>query len=167
MSQLPETLGSQASRAPEAVALFNVVLTSELLLNACWAKAQQGVAGLEWPAAYLILPLTLHPQTRNSLPNDRRITLARWAVRHHDLLDDMDFRVANMALPTKRAIRHGLRAKRLGIDGHNLVALARPKTPTPEWPSELRDSVKAARVCGPWFNSIDTHMAFEMLGIGG
>ena len=167
MSQPPKFPISQASRAPEAIALFNVVLTSELLLNACWAKAEEGTAGLEWPAAYLILPLTLHPQTRESLPSDRRITLARWAVRHHDLLADMDYRVANMALPTKRAIRHGIRVGRLGIDGHSLVALARPKIPTREWPSELQDSAKAARVCGRWFNSIDTHMAFEMLGIGG
>lgn len=167
MSQPTETLTSPVARPPEAVALFNVVLTSELLVNACWTKAQSGTTGLSWPTAYLILPLTLHPPTRDSLPRDRRITLARWAVRHHDLLADMEYRVANMALPTKRAIRHGLRAKRLGIDGTNLVALARPKRPAAEWPAELSDSVKAARFCGPWFNAIETHMAFELLGIGG
>lgn len=167
MSQLTESPISPASRAPEAKALFNAVLTSELLLNACWAKAQHGAAGLEWPATYLILPLTLHPRTRESLPRDRRITLSRWAVQHHHLLADMEYRVANMALPTKRAIRHGLRVKRLGIDGSNLVALARPKTATSEWPPELSDSVKAARFCGQWFNAIETHMAFELLGIGG
>src|SRR5690348_6589568 len=100
MSQPLESPAVPLARAPEAMALFNVVLTSELLVNACWAKAQNGSAGLAWPAAYLILPLTLHPQTRDSLPRDRRITLARWAVRHHDLLADMEYRVANMVLPT-------------------------------------------------------------------
>ncbi|GAA1119298.1 three component ABC system middle component [Citricoccus alkalitolerans] len=167
MSQPPEPLVSPVARAPEAMALFNTVLTTELLVNACWAKAQNGTTGLAWPAAYLILPLTLHPQTRDSLPRDRRITLARWAVRNHDLLADMEFRVANMALPTKRAIRHGLRSKRLGLDGTNLVALARPKNATSKWPTELSDSVKAARFCGQWFNAVETHLAFELLGIGG
>lgn len=167
MSHPPEAPASPPARPPEAVALFNTVLTSELLVNACWAKAQRGTTGLAWPAAYLILPLTLHPETRDSLPRDRRITLARWAVRNHDLLADMEYRVANMALPTKRAIRHGLRAGRLGLDGTNLVALARPKGATSQWPTELSDSVKAARFCGQWFNVIETHMAFELLGIGG
>lgn len=167
MSQSPESPAPPFARAPEAMALFNVVLDSELLVNACWAKAQNGSTGLAWPDAYLILPLTLHPQTRDSLPRDRRITLARWAVRHHDLLADMEYRVANMALPTKRAIRHGLRTKRLGLDGTNLVALVKPKSPTAQWPTELSDSVKAARFCGKWFNAVETHMAFELLGLGG
>lgn len=166
MFQQSEALTFPLARPPEAVALFNVVLTSELLVNACWAKAQQGSTGLSWPAAFLILPLTLHPETRDSLPRDRRITLARWAVRNHDILADMEYRMANMVLPTKRAIRHGFRAGRLGLDGTDLVALARPKGVLPQWPAELRDSVKAARFCGPWFNAIEAHMAYQLLGIG-
>lgn len=167
MSRPTEAPNSFQARPPEAVALFNAVLTSELLVNACWAKKQQGGTGLAWPAAYLILPLTLHPETRDSLPRDRRITLARWAVRNHDLLADMEYRVANMAPPTKRAIRHGLRAGRLGLNGTNLVALFKPKSVKPQWPAELSASVKAARFCGQWFNAIETHMAFELFGIGG
>ncbi|MFW0121127.1 three component ABC system middle component [Rothia sp. CCM 9419] len=167
MPHLPEVQPSLPARSPEAVALFNTIFTSELLVNACWAKAQKGTPGLAWPAAYLILPLTLHPETRDSLPRDRRITLARWAVQHHDLLATMEYRVANMALPTKRAIRRGLRVRRLGLDGTNLIALARPKKATSQWPAELRDSVKAAQICGQWFNTIETHMAFELFGIGG
>ena len=115
----PEVSAPPPVRTPEATALFNVVLTSELLVNACWAKEQQGTA------------------------------------------------VANMALPTKRAIRHGLRAGRLGLDGPSLVALARPESLTSQWPTELSASVKAARICGQWFNAIEIHLAFELLGIGG
>jgi hypothetical protein len=154
-------------RVPEAVALFNAVFTSELLVNATWSKAQAGGSGLDWPAAFLILPLTLHPPTRDSLPRQRRITLARWAVKQADLLADMENRVVNMAQPTRRAIRHGLRTGRLGIDGSTLVALKRPKAPTSDWPDELKLSVRAARLCGEWFNVTETHMAFDLLGIGG
>ncbi len=155
------------ARSSEAIALFNSVLTSELLLNACWAKMQKAPTGLSWPSAFLILPLTLHPVTRASLPRDRRITLSRWAVRNPDILADMEYRVVNMVEPTKRAIRHGLRSGRLGIEDTNLVAKARPKSPATEWPEDIRESVKAARFCGEWFNNIETHMAFELLGIGG
>ena len=154
-------------RVPEAVALFNVVFTSELLLNATWSKAQAGGGGLDWPTAFLILPLTLHPPTRESLPRQRRITLARWAVKQTDLLADMENRVVNMSQPTRRAIRHGLRTGRLGIDGSTLVAMKRPKAPAADWPDEIRSSVRAARLCGEWFNVTETHMAFDLLGIGG
>ena len=168
MSEQSNDLVSRASaRAPEAVALFNTVFTSELLVNACWSKAQADGGGLEWPTVFLILPLVLHPPTQKSLPSQRRTTLARWAVKQPDLLADMEHRVTTMAQPTRRAIRHGMRAGRLGLDGTKLVALRRPKTPASDWPDELRLSARAARFCGQWFSVTETHMAFDLLGIGG
>jgi hypothetical protein len=167
MSRPIEALNSFPARPQEAVALFNAALTSELLVNACWEKQKQGGTGLAWPTAYLILPLTLHPETRASLLRSRRITLASWTVKNRDLLADMEYRVASMVPPTKRAIRHGLRVERLGLDGTNLVAPYGPKGTNPRWPEELSSSVKAARLCGKWFNAVEMHMLFEFLGIGG
>lgn len=162
----PEMPPAKLSRLPEAVALFNSVFTTELLVNACWHKAQHGPDGLSWPAAFVILPLTLHPPTRAALPRDSRLTLAAWAVRNPGLTVDMDHRVAVMADPTKRAIRRGLRVGRLGLVGTDLVALAKPRDPNKVWPGELTDSARAARICGRWFNGIQTHLAFELLGVG-
>jgi hypothetical protein len=71
-----------------------------------------------------------------------------------------------MVEPTKRAIRRGLRAGRLGLVGTDLVALAKPRDPAKQWPPELTDSARAARICGRWFNGIQTNLAFEMLGVG-
>lgn len=61
-------------RAPEAVALFNEVFTSELLVNAAWAKEQDSGTGLSWPACFLILPLALHP---------RLVSLYRGVLQSH------------------------------------------------------------------------------------
>ena len=155
------------ARAPEAIALFNTVFTSELLVHACWSKAEADGTGLEWPTVFLVLPLALHPPTRQSLPSQRRVTLARWAVRHPDLLADIEPRVANMSEPTKRAVRHGVRVGRLGFEGARLVALKRPQPPGSAWPDELKISARAARLCGQWFGVTDAHMAFDLLGIGG
>jgi hypothetical protein len=55
----------------------------------------------------------------------------------------------------------------LGLEGASIVALKRPRSPKNEWPDELKNSVRAARFCGEWFNLTETHMAFELLGIGG
>lgn len=159
-------VGNASTRAPEAVALFNAVFTSELLVNACWSKAKEDECGLEWPTVFLVLPQTLHPPTRESLPKQRRISLARWAVRQPDLLAGMENRVIAMAQPTKRAVRHGMRSGRLGLDGPRLVALKRPRDPSSDWPEELRLPARAARFCGQWFSGTETHMAFDLLGIG-
>lgn len=168
MSDQPRfDVGIQRVRAPEAVALFNTVFASEVLVNACWSRAEADGAGLEWATAFLILPLTLHPPTRDSLPTQSRVTLARWAIRHPDLLADMQTRVVTMADPTRRAIRHGLRTGRLGLDRSNLVALKRPRSPGADWPDELRLSARAARLCGRWFSVTETHLAFDLLGLGG
>lgn len=153
-------------RLPEAVALFNSAFTTELLVNACWHKTQHGAGGLPWPAAFLILPLTLHPPTRQALPRNSRMTLSAWAVKHPDLTSDMDYRVAVMAEPSKRAIRRGLRTGRLSLAGTDLVALAKPRDPTQKWPAELATSARAARICGRWFNGIQVELAFELLGLG-
>lgn len=166
MSQAESEPASTGGRAPEAIALFNVALTSELFVNACWHKQQHGVRGLSWPAAFVLLPLTLHPLTRATLPTKSTVSLAGWAVRHPDLIADMDHRVATMVTPTKRAIRHGIRAGRLRLDGTDLVATARPRNPTKVWPAELTEAVRAARICGRWFNVIEVQSAFELLGIG-
>lgn len=156
---------SRPVRSPEAVALFNAPLGAELILNACWAKAQQGSPGLRWAEAFLVLPIALHPATRQTLPRDSRITLTRWAVRNPDVLADMQHRVAMMADPTKRAIRHGLRVDRLRFADAQLYAPQAPKNPQASWPEELRDAVRAARTCGQWLSVTETHLAFEMLGI--
>ncbi|BBY28734.1 three component ABC system middle component [Mycolicibacterium sediminis] len=166
MPQAEYSSTASPRRLPEAIALFNSAFATELLVNACWFKSQHGSEGLPWPAAFLILPLTLHPPTRQELPRDSRLTLAAWAVAHPQLTADMDHRVAVMAEPTKRAIRRGLRVGRLGLVGTNLVALAKPRNPTAAWPEELATSTRAARICGRWFNGIQTAFALELLGIG-
>lgn len=160
-----ETMPARA-RPPEAVALFNVAFTTELLVNACWHKQQHRPQGLSWPAAFVVLPLTLHPATRITLPRKSTVSLAGWAARHPECLADMQYRVAMMATPTKRAIRHGLRMGRLRLDATDLVATVRPRNPTKKWPDELTEAVRAARICGRWFNAIEVQTAFELLGIG-
>lgn len=155
-------------RAPEAVALFNEAFTSELIVNAAWAKEQDSGTGLSWPASFVILPLVLHPPTRESLPRSPNVTLAAWAVRNPAFSQGIDIRVATLAPSTRRAIRFAMRTRRLVLRGTDLVATARPRMPNPQtWPEELTTSVRAARVAGRWFRATDDVTAFNLLGIGG
>lgn len=167
MSQHDLALPS-SPRAPEAVALFNEALTSELIVNAAWAKEQDSGTGLSWPACFVILPLVLHPPTRESLPRSPSVTLAAWAVRNPVLSQGLDHRVATLAPATRRAIRFGMRTGRLDLRGTDVAAGNRPKNPNPQsWPDELVATVRAARVAGRWFRATDVVTAFNLFGIGG
>lgn len=153
-------------RAPEAVALFNEVFTSELLVNAAWAKEQDSGIGLSWPACFLILPLALHPPTRESLPRSPSVTLAAWAIRNTALSQSIGFRVSTTVDQTKRALRFGMRSDRLTLLGTDVIATARPRNPDPKkWPEELITAVRAARVSGRWFRATDVYTAFNLLGM--
>ncbi|WP_220035147.1 three component ABC system middle component [Georgenia satyanarayanai] len=165
-SETPVDGGGRA-RAPEAVALFNEAFTSELLVNAAWAKEQDSDTGLSWPACFLILPLVLHPPTRESLPRSPSVTLTAWAVRNAELSQSIGARVATTVDQTKRALRFGMRSGRLALSGTDVMAIARPRNPIRnEWPEELTNAVRAARVSGRWFRATDVYTAFNLLGMG-
>ena len=165
---LPErdSAGFSWQRSPEASALFNPVLTSELIVTACYWRDQTDGQGIDWPALFLILPIALHPETREAMPRDARITLAKFAVRQGSLVAELDARVTTMADATRRGIRHGLRTGRLQLDRSTMHSTVRPKAPQPSWPNELSASAKAAKMYGRWLAGVETHEALELLGIG-
>jgi len=153
-------------RSPEASALLNPVLSSELILTSCYWRHREDGLGIPWPALFLVLPIALHPETRDAMPRDARITLAKWAVRNDTLVADMEARANAMADATRRGIRHGLRAGRLRLEGAFMFDAARPKPPAATWPKELSSSSKAAKMYGRWLAGVESHEALELLGIG-
>src|SRR4051794_11490566 len=114
-------------RSPEALALFNPVLTSELILTACYWRSQEDGGGIDWPALFLILPISLHPETRDAMPRDARTTLAKWAVRHGPLVAELESRTDVMLDASRRGIRRGMHLGRLRLEGSTMYAQARPK----------------------------------------
>lgn len=153
-------------RSPEALALFNPVLTSELILTACYWREQEDSGGIDWPALFLVLPIALHPETRSAMPRDARTTLAKWAVRNGPLVAELETRTEVMIDATRRGIRHGMRLGRLRLVGPTMTAQARPRPITSSWPEELAASSRAAKMYGRWLAGVETHEALELLGIG-
>lgn len=153
-------------RSPEASALLNPVLSSELILTACYWRRREDDQGVPWPALFLVLPIALHPETRDAMPRDTRITLAKWAVRHDTLVADLEARANAMADATRRGIRHGLRVGRLRLEGAFMFDAGRPKPSVASWPKELSSSSRAAKMYGRWLAGLEPHETLELLGIG-
>lgn len=153
-------------RSPEATALFNAALTSELIVTACHWKQQTADDGMAWAEAFLVLPLCLHPGTRRSLPSQVRVTLSRWATQNPAIVAELPTRVDLMSEQTRRAIRFGLRSERLELRGATMFATGAPKVPAPTWPTEVAGAARAAKLYGRWLTSIETHEVMGLLGIG-
>lgn len=153
-------------RSPEATALFNAALTSELIVTSChWRQASAGGA-MAWTEAFLVLPIALHAETRRSLPAQARVTLSRWATQNPAIVGELASRVDFMSEQTRRAIRFGLRGQRLELRGATIYATGSPKSPTAAWPEEVTAASRAAKLYGRWLASIETHELVEILGIG-
>lgn len=153
-------------RSPEALALFNPVLTSELILTACYWREREDGGGIDWPTLFLVLPIALHPETRIAMPRDVRTTLAKWAVRNGPLVAELEPRTEVMIDASRRGIRHGMRLGRLRLEGATMRAEARPRPVASTWPEELAASSRAAKMYGRWLAGVETYEALELLGIG-
>ncbi|WP_369126883.1 three component ABC system middle component [Microbacterium oleivorans] len=153
-------------RSPEATALFNAALTSELIATSCHWRQASGVGAMAWTEAFLVLPIALHAETRRSLPAQARVTLSRWATQNPAIVGELASRVDLMSEQTRRAIRFGLRGQRLELRGATIFATGSPKSRAVGWPAEVAAATRAAKLYGRWLASIETHEVVEILGIG-
>jgi len=67
-----------ATRALEERSLLNPSFCSLLIWHAAAGLGSADQRRLSFEESFLILPLTLHRQTRDSLPRDTRTSLANW-----------------------------------------------------------------------------------------
>jgi Family of unknown function (DUF6521) len=150
-------------RFPEAAALFNPALGAVILNFAAQGHVDDSGAGLPWLAAFLAVPLALHPPTRDSLPRDIRTSMASWVTAHPVLRDGFNLRTAALAQITREALRFALHARVVALESTRLVPVTRIQRPTSR--DELRSCVDAARLFGRWMARTDLVTAYQLLGV--
>ncbi|HET6247354.1 MAG TPA: three component ABC system middle component [Tepidisphaeraceae bacterium] len=84
--------------------LLNPAFTGGLLVRAAYGYRREAHTDLPYIYAYLILPLVLHTQTRERLPNAVVTRLPTWAERNGDLTALISKRAGEFALATRDAI---------------------------------------------------------------
>jgi hypothetical protein len=150
-------------RFPEAAALFNPALGAVIVNFAARGHLDDAGAGLPWLAAFLAVPLALHPPTRDSLPRDIRTSMASWAADHPVLRDGFNRRASALAQTTRDGLRFALRTGVLALDSARLVPTTEIQRPAST--GELRSCVDAARLCGRWIARTDLVTAYQLLGV--
>lgn len=150
-------------RPIDAWALYNESLLTEVIARASYQKLKNDGSGLEWPLAYLVVPIALNPDAETLVLQNQRVSLVRWALRNRDFLSTLPERIVNTEAATQRALRFGLRIGRLQFDEGKLIPSGRIKHFTKKCPQELKIVARSAEVCGRWFAHYPVLAVFKYL----
>jgi hypothetical protein len=129
---------------PEALALSNPVLSALLIAWAAREHERGAEVGMTFPLSFLVLPLTLHEPSRDSILQSPRLSFSAWARRNQRTLDSYARRAQVMAEPTRRGIRFGLNYRLLFLED-GVIHSAKRLPAVAAASDEARASVKALR----------------------
>lgn len=140
-----------SDRSPEVANLLNPAFCSLLIEEAIRGHVSATNNGLSWPLAFLILPMTLHRNTRENIPTSARSKLHVWTSANPEVRIGLLERVQRLYPYTKEGILFGVlhSALRIQDDGRLGLTGKRKKLHTPfEQQSEPYECVQKARTLG-------------------
>ncbi|MFF9150327.1 three component ABC system middle component [Streptomyces sp. NPDC014861] len=149
----------------EAQALFNPAFGAYLLASAVNAASKKAERPLPWPNTFLILPLVLPTDTRNSLPGNSTVTLTAWANEHPRLQAAFAERAAALTAYTRTSLRTAMRHHAIDVTPAGLICPRAPKPASAAPGEEVADCARAAALIGRWLAVTDPTRAFTALGV--
>lgn len=154
-------------RPVEIANLFNPAFCALLLRQAATSYHKKSGKGLDYPVAFLILPLLLHGSSRELLPKTAGTNIHTWIQEHEEIKIGLDQRISNLYNYTRESVILALQHEILFID--ELGALNPSKRRLPRFEennSEATLCVKKATMIGKWFGSAgSTATLLSMWGI--
>lgn len=141
-------------RPAEEAALYNPAFCGELLARSVVSYEEEVGRAFPFPLVFLILPLVLHPATRDRLPSRSNALLQAWAVEHSSWLVGIGDRALSLRPVAREALmfmaQHGL--LRVGGEGVSRAEHFKlPRRVRPDGTSETEASRRAAGFVGRWF----------------
>jgi hypothetical protein len=165
-------MNAWAQRPPEEQRLLNPSFCSLLLWHAAraHAEADRGGGGIAFEECFLVLPMVLHRETRESLPTMVSTSLPVWLGRHPLALSTIADRAHSLVPFTKEALRFG---GAYGVLQFNqTVVRANPDwkrrmaTALEDTSDEVRACAKRAEFVGRWFAKTgNAETVLSLLGV--
>ncbi|MFF5414620.1 three component ABC system middle component [Streptomyces albidoflavus] len=149
----------------ETQALFNPAFGAYLLASAVSAATKKAERPLSWPSAFLVLPLVLPTDTRDSLPGKSTVTLTAWANDNPRLQAAFAERAAALTTYTRTSLRTAMRHHAIDVTPAGLSCPRTPKPPSAAPGEEVADCARAAALVGRWLAVTDPIRAFTTLGV--
>jgi len=142
-------------RSPEERGLLNPSFCAVLLWHAAQGHTANSKIALPFETAFLVLPIVLHRETRESLPRTVATSLAVWLDETSLARSRIADRSRILVPFTKEALifggRHGLLVLKTGVIEANLDWKRKVAASLKVCSDEVRMCAKRAEFVGKWF----------------
>lgn len=145
---------SWSQRPSEEASNFNPAFCSELIYCTVREFYKACNRPLNFAVSFLILPLTLHEQTRNNLPRKADTAFAGWVADNNALLAELPKRVNFLRPISREALMFGLSCRILAIEDGGIILGHKRIRPTSQLSVTTTDTFKARKsscLLGRWF----------------
>ncbi len=123
---------------------------------------------MPYAAAFIVLPVVLHKETRDAFPTSISTKLHVWLQEHQVARVGLSNRAKGLVPYSREALIYSLSSSLLVVSQEGLLVPAEGKVRLPKWEKDSEVSVcaKRARFLGRWFaRAGDTTTVFALLGI--
>lgn len=156
---MTDVLPRWQERPREVANLFNPAFTALLLAKTLASYAGSEPPGMPIALSYLVLPIILHPDTREALPRTASTTMYGWIAENAHLKAVFPGRARKSIPFTQEAIRFGIMYGKLAVAGPSLVIGARKfalNAAPPDATDEVKVCLQKAAFLGRWFATADS-----------
>jgi hypothetical protein len=153
-------------RSPLSAAIQNPPLIAGTIAYAAKRYRATARLGMPWELAFLVPPLVLGRVTREALPSSGRTHLPRWVSDNQLVLAGWPTRARKFVPYVHEALRVGLRAGLLEIEGGSRLRGRIPTAYSPQSDTEVREILQSAAVLGAVFAKAgEPASVFTLLGV--
>jgi hypothetical protein len=159
-----------AERTREEAHLLNPAFCCVNLTSACAGYSESNGQSLPFALAFIILPVILHKNTRESLPRDSRTSIPTWLQNHAEARLGFYERLMSLKAHTREAIRYGMAFDWLVMDDSGVIRCVAPDALINRairlLDGDARHCVSRARFLGKWLStSASTETTMALWGI--
>lgn len=151
----------------DSAALFNPALLSILIERAVRGALQEGQDGLSWELSYLVTPMSLDSETRNSLPRRINSPFVSWIAKNPEVRSILPRKITSMSAYVREALYFGLNAGLFLVEKHFLtLGKNAPPKRLEAGTDEVQMLHKAAFFLGRWLSTYPNKAElYSLLGV--
>ncbi len=156
-----------ADRTREEAHLLNPAFCCATITSACDGYKEASGQSLPFALSFMVLPIILHKQTRESLPRTSRTSIPAWLQENAELKIGFYERLKALKPHTREALNYGMLFKWIAIGELGHIQCIIPSNQITRiirsLDGDANDCVSRSRFLGKWFGLIptsETIMAF-------
>ncbi|WP_442860555.1 three component ABC system middle component [Arthrobacter sp. zg-Y916] len=161
------TTRAWSSLPRDSAALFNPAFLALILGRAVQGATERGQNGIDWGESYLVIPMCLDSETRETIPRRINSSIVSWVARNPEIRSVLPQKLSGMSPLVTDGISMALHTEILLVDHGRLILGPKllPKRVSGGTP-EITAIQKTAYFLGRWFSTYpSTPGLFTLFGV--